>query len=70
MDYTGEVPENAVRAGLDDKFQPVYIGQAYIQNKGVSPVNIRPGSPFVEYPSYGYSLSTKDFVKVSKKGLL
>lgn len=65
IDYFGDIPQNSVKAGVDQNFKPVYVGQAFIQNKEIVPVAIHPGNPVVQFPNYGRTYETQNYVKVS-----
>lgn len=61
--YTGVIPVDAVRGGSDINGQDTYIGQAYVQNRGIIVVQIHSGINEVLVPISGV-VKTNKYIKV------
>jgi hypothetical protein len=68
-EYTGGIPVDAIVGGKDYNGKHIFIGQAYIRNKGLVVVQITPGVRQVFAPIYGVKKIDK-YVKVTKYLLL
>ena len=64
-EYGGKIPADAIPGGRDINGDNVYIGQAYMQNRGLFIGQIKPGSTEVFITNHGVTKVDK-YIKVSR----
>ncbi|KAK5638617.1 hypothetical protein RI129_012912 [Pyrocoelia pectoralis] len=63
-EYSGDIPFDAVPAGVDKLGNPTYIGQVYMQGFGLLPATITKGSNYATTSSQGRAIQTNENIKI------